>query len=584
MNKYGIKGTITSLKRLLKELKKFKVAYLLSGLAGSLTDLAFNFLFAYTIMWILAAVENNDLTAVIKNIWVLVIMFLIFLLTISFSNYIFKITLAKAGGELRNKLFTKVCRLPVSWFESKHSGDTVSRLINDVQSAENAWGDQLLQPISAVISGIGSTILMFTLDWRIGLIAIGIGIISLFITTRFINPIKERSDKVQKSLGKVTENLVDVLSSYKVTRIFNLSGWILGKYKKSTKNLYKDNMSRVKLQSAQNMVNEFFSNISFIGLFALGGIFVLTGSLAFSTLMAVVQLSNGVLNMYWILSDSLTTLQQSIAGSDRVMEVLDSDEEINGEVIEAIDLTKPAINISNVTFAYQTGETVIDNILLSVKKGQTIALVGGSGSGKSTLFKLLLGFYKVDSGDIKIFDNPVNTHIESIREQIAYVPQVNYLFSGTIKENISYGKSEATTEEIIKAAKAAQAHDFIMEMTEGYDTLVGERGSSLSGGQRQRIAIARALIKDAPILLLDEATSSLDSQSESKVQKAIDELIKGRTSIIAAHRLSTIKHANKIIVLEDGLITEEGTHEELLLKNGRYAYYYQLQFRKEISV
>jgi ABC-type multidrug transport system fused ATPase/permease subunit len=258
------------------------------------------------------------------------------------------------------------------------------------------------------------------------------------------------------------------------------------------------------------------------------------------------------------------------------MEVLDEREEEPIEAETSKTQASPAVSIANVSFGYDEGEKIIKDLLLDIKQGETVALAGGSGSGKSTLFKLLMCFYKARSGKIKINGKDVCENIDATRREIAYVPQSNYLFAGTIRENISYGRQDANEKDIVSAAKSAYAHDFIMDMDNGYDTMVGERGESLSGGQRQRIAIARALLKNAPLLLLDEATSALDSESETKVQKAIDELLKGRTSIIAAHRLSTIRHADRIIVLGDGGIVEKGSHEELMGLDGRYAYYYNL--------
>lgn len=578
MKRFGVKGVLGSLSRLLRELDGYKTAYWVSGLVNSLTDLGFNFVFAYSFMWVLSAVERNDFDGVIKSIGLLAIMFVSLLAVVTVSGYFFRVTTAKAGGALRLKLFSKICRLRVGWFEKRHSGDMVSRLINDIQSAENAWGIELFRPVGAVISGVGSTVLMFTLDWRIGLVAVSIGIVSLIVTRWFLNPLKKRSDRVQKMLGRTTEELTDILGSYKVTRIFNLSGWVLAKYRQVTKDLYDEEIGRTKVHSLQNMVNEFFSNLSFIGLFLIGGIFVIDGSLEFSTLMAVVQLSNGVQNMYWTLSGSLASLSQSLAGSDRVMEVLDEKEEEQEGAESSKTQASSAVSIENVSFGYNEGEKTLKNILLNIKQGETVAIVGGSGSGKSTLFKLLMCFYMAGSGKISIHGRDVCENIDATRSEIAYVPQNNYLFAGTIRENISYGREDASEEDIVNAAKSAYAHDFIMEMEDGYDTMVGERGESLSGGQRQRIAIARALLKNAPILLLDEATSALDSESETKVQKAIDELLKGRTSIIAAHRLSTIRHADRIIVMEDGGIVEEGSHGDLMKLEGRYAYYYNLQF------
>jgi ATP-binding cassette subfamily B protein len=322
--------------------------------------------------------------------------------------------------------------------------------------------------------------------------------------------------------------------------------------------------------------------MSFLGISAIGMVMIINNMLTFGKLMAIIQMLNGLMWMFNSLGGFLTQLQGSLAGIDRIFEILDIEEEVsvvsNNLVNVDMDDHHRIIEFENIEFAYEE-TNVLNSVNIEVGKNEVTAIVGSSGGGKSTLFKLLLKFYNLKEGCIKVFGKDINTFsLEELRSLIAYVPQDNYLFSGTIADNIAYGKDNATFEQVMEAAKAANAHDFIMALPSGYETEVGERGAHLSGGQRQRIAIARAILKNAPILLLDEATSSLDSESENAVQKALDILMKGRSTMVVAHRLSTIQHADKILVLDNGSIPEVGNHETLLNMNGIYSRLYNLQF------
>lgn len=572
MNKAGIKTSFKSLAMLIKQIKKHRGMYLFGAFLSVIGDFGFNAAFAYGTMFIMQGLEQDSFDRLQFGLIFLVGSILSVILIVYFGSLIFNTVVAKISGRLRRDVFDHMCKLPVSWFEERHSGDIISRLTNDIQAAENSWGGQLIYPIGAVVSGIGSAVVMVSIDWLMGLIAISIGVGTLFITTRFISPIKKCSDDVQGKMSETTQRFVDILVSSKVARIFNLSSYLIEKLEDASGNVYKSEMHRRRWQAGQNAVNNFGVMMGFIGIVLIGGVLVVNGRLSFAELLAISQMSNGIIAMFWILSSTLGELQQSLAGAERVLEVLDTPVEDNDMGQKCVG--NEAVGFDKVSFSYEEGTLILDQINECIRKGETVALVGGSGGGKSTILKLVMGFYKPDEGAISVMgDNP--------RDSIAYVPQTNYLFSGTIRENIAYGKDGATDNEIVEAAKAAMAHDFIMDMQEGYDTMVGERGSRLSGGQRQRIAIARAIVKNAPILLLDEATSSLDSEAERLVQKAIDKLIEGRTSIIVAHRLSTIRHADRILVLEGGKVVEKGEHKELIQKDGRYAYYYNLQFDTE---
>ncbi len=330
----------------------------------------------------------------------------------------------------------------------------------------------------------------------------------------------------------------------------------------------------------------FIRALSHLGFYIIGSIFRTRGEITVGTMLAGVRLSGGALWIFHGLGNFIRNIQESLAGADRIFEIMDAPkEELRGEDSAGkVDsgekcAEKRILVFQDVSFGYQDRNPVFSGLNFSVRKNEVVALVGSSGGGKSTLLKLLLGFYNADAGKILLYGRSLHHYsLTELRSCFAYVPQNTYLFDGTIGENISYGSPGASPERIEECARSANAHDFITGLSEGYDSVVGERGVHLSGGQRQRIAIARALLKDAPILLLDEATASLDSESEQEVQKALEVLMRDRTVIVVAHRLSTVRKADRILVMESGRIVEEGSHEELIERNGRYAELYSLQF------
>lgn len=498
------------------------------------------------------------------------------------------------AGDIRKQVFLHIEALPMSFIENQHSADFISRLNNDLWMSLFMLGDPLSMLLSSVVSGVGSGIVIFALNWKLGIIALIMGIFNIIINTYFMEPVKKISKTVQQNWSKLNQLLSDTIAGTQVIRIFNLQKAFIKNYKSENRNMFNNMMKRVKMQSTLNGLNSFAGFMNFVGMTVIGSIMVINNQLTFGTLVAVTQLVGSFFSMFRNLGNYMVLVNTCLACAERVFETMDTPDEVQihneraaSKPVRHMDSNVSQVNPSTtvlefegVTFGYSGNSKVLDNFNLKVSKDQVIAVVGSSGSGKSTLFKLILSFYEPGSGDILYYNKSCYEYDQKqLRKLIAYVPQDNYLFSGTIKENIAYGKPEASDNEIYEAAKAAFAHDFIMKLPNGYDTEVGERGAHLSGGERQRIAIARALLKDAPILLLDEATSSLDSDSEQQVQKALEVLMKGRTTMIIAHRLSTVEHADRIVVLEDGAICEEGTHETLLALKKNYARLYNLQFR-----
>lgn len=573
--KFGVGPTIQSLRRLMVHMKGLKARFI-SGLAiySFAGEFAFNLLFSLSFLLVLGAGETRDMAMFYRGLIFTSIGFIVVVVLLTAGQLLYDIAVARASGELRKKVFNHFNRLPVRWYEDNHSGEAASLLTVDIQEAEKAWGVPLRGVMGILLSGIGSVVVMFILDWKFSLIIIPVGILMFFATTRFIEPVRKKSNDVQATHGELTKQLIDLLASSRIVRIFNMSGWLGATLEKSIDKVFQHSMKRAHLVTAQEGVNSIASMFTAMGSILIGSFFVIEGSLSVAKLVAMVQMSNGINSMFYQLGARLTALQTSLAGAERVLDVLDiPSEEKKMPVYNTAD---SVVALRDASFSYNNTAQVLQDLSLDIRKGETLAIVGGSGGGKSTLLKIISQFYAPSDGEIA-FAEDFGKDTESIRSNIAYVPQSNYLFSGTIKENILFGRPDADESEVIEAARAARAHEFILDLPEGYDTMVGERGSQLSGGQRQRISIARALLKNADLLLFDEATSSLDSRSEKLVQDAIDGMIQNRTSVIVAHRLSTVQHADRIIVLEDGQVVEEGDHQTLLDNNGRYAYYYEMQ-------
>ncbi len=483
---------------------------------------------------------------------------------------------------IRNQVFDNVMGLNLSFFSSARKGDMMSRITSDVQTIRFCIVNTLQVVFREPFLIIGYIVAMVSISWQLSLFSIiYLPLIALIIGS-VVKKLRHPALKAQQNFGELTSVLDESLSGVKVIKAYNAEGFFRGKFKAINKK-YSDISRRMMYrQQMASPMSEFLGIAAAAGLLIFGGALVLGGqsTLDGSGFIAYIAIFTQITRPMRSFTDAFANINQGIAAGGRVLELLDTKSNITSPADGGIELTefKESIEFRNVTFSYEDDKQVLSNINFTVRKGQTVALVGPSGGGKSTTSDLIPRFYDVTAGDILIDGHSIRSYnLSSLRKAMGIVSQETILFNDTIENNIRLGNDTATAEDIERAARIANAHDFIMESSEGYQTNIGERGTKLSGGQRQRLSIARAILKNPEILILDEATSALDTESEKLVQEALDKLLSGRTSVIIAHRLSTIKNADKIIVIEQGKIVEEGTHTELIANGGLYAKLVALQ-------
>ncbi|WP_110954107.1 lipid A export permease/ATP-binding protein MsbA [Anaerosinus massiliensis] len=484
--------------------------------------------------------------------------------------------------DIREDLYKHLQTLSLAYYEKRKTGTIMSYITNDVAALQAALVSSMVEIVQEGAILIGSLATMFFLHWKLSLLTmITVPIIAQAMKI-FGRKLKKTSGIMQERIADITSVLQEAISSVRVVKTFVREEYEIGRFREQNISNFRAQMKNTQVMATLSPVVEFLAAIGVTAIIWYGGFEVVNGNLTSGALIAFLVYAVNLSNPVKRLSRLFGEIQKALAAAERVFEVLDTQTEVK-EKEHAIELPMidGKVSFQQVTFEYKPNELALDHVNLEVESGQMVAIVGPSGAGKSTIANLIPRFYDLKSGSIYIDDIDItDVKLNSLREQIGIVPQETILFNGSIYDNILYGNLNATKSEVINATIAANAHDFIMAMPDGYDTQIGERGTSLSGGQRQRIAIARAILKDPRILILDEATSALDTESEKIVQAALDKLMIGRTSFVIAHRLSTILNADCIIVMEKGKIVEQGTHQELLKLNGLYSSLYKIQFNK----
>lgn len=482
--------------------------------------------------------------------------------------------------DVREKLYIKFQKLQLAYYEKKQTGTIMSYITNDVAALQTALVDSLIELVTESSVLVGSLIMMFYLDWKLSLVTLIIVPLIGQAMKIFGRKLKKSGALIQERTAEITSLLQESISGVRVVKSFAREDYEIDRFQLQNNLNFKANMKSVQQSSLLTPVVEFLAAVIVTVILWFGGYQVVNGALTTGALIAFLTYAVNLANPVKRISRVYGTINKAMAAADRVFKVLDTKEELKDKPnAKPLPEISGQVTFEHVSFGYKPDVLVLEDLNLTAKPGQVIAFVGPSGAGKSTIASLIPRFYDVVSGCIKIDGIDIrDVQIKSLREQIGVVPQETVLFSGTVKDNIRYGRLDATDEEIIEAAKAANAHAFIMQLADGYETKIGERGITLSGGQRQRMAIARAILKNPRILILDEATSALDTESEEIVQEALDKLMVGRTSFVIAHRLSTIVKADKIFVLDKGRVVESGTHKELMQTGGLYSHLYNIQF------
>ena len=576
-----------TLKRLLKYLKPYRLLMIAVGVFSILSTMfsiisprVMGFITTHLYEAISSAGVTIDRSYILRILLILSGLYLVSGVFGYAQQFIMADISQKLVYDLRKEINEKLHKLPLSFFDSKTTGEILSRVSNDVDTISSTLQQSVTQAVTAVVTLIGILVMMLIISPIITLATL-ITIPLSIILTKNIAKISQKYFAAQaKSLGEINGHIEETFSGHSTVKAYGNEGKAIEDFEKVNNELYEHGWKSQFITGIIMPLMQFVNSIGYIVVAVLGGIFVIRGVLPIGDVQAFIQYSRQFNQPIMQLAEIINTFQSTVASAERVFELLDEKEEdLDPEVPVYPNTKRSDVRFEGVTFGYSKDKPLMEELSLEACCGDTVAIVGPTGAGKTTLVNLLMRFYEVDGGSITI--DGVSTRDmtrHQLRERFGMVLQDTWLFNGTIRDNIAYGREGATPEEIIDAAKLAQADHFIRTLPQGYDTVLNEEASNISQGQKQLLTIARAILADPSILILDEATSSVDTRTEVLIQKGMDQLMKGRTSFVIAHRLSTIKNADVILVMNEGRIIEKGTHQELLEYKGFYAELYNSQF------
>lgn len=489
----------------------------------------------------------------------------------------------KVVFNLRRDISEKINRMPMKYFETVQTGEILSRITNDIDTLGQGLSQSVSNFIWSIVSLAGMIIVMLYINVKLTLVALIIIPLSAIFMAILIKVSQKHFTAQQENLGIIDGQVEETFTGHLVIKAFNREEQVIREFDKTNEKLYESAWKSQFLSGLMRPVMMIVSNMDSAAVVLTGGMLCAKGAIGVGDIQAFIQYGRNLSEPVQTIAQIMNQVQSMAAAAERVFEFLDEEEEQERDDVISIDHEeiRGEVEFDHVSFGYDEGVTVINDFSARIKPGQKIAIVGPTGAGKTTMVKLLMRFYDVNSGSIRLDGRDIREYSrKSLRENFAMVLQDTWLFKGTIRANIKYGKEDADNDEIISAAKAAKAHHFIRTLAGGYKMVLNEDASNISEGQRQLLTIARAILADRKLLILDEATSSVDTRTEEEIQKAMDALTRGRTSFIIAHRLSTIRNADLILVMDHGDIVEQGTHEELLAKNGFYADLYNSQFEE----
>ncbi len=586
------KDFTSSLKKLISSLKPYKakimIVFMFSILSTLFTIVGPKVLGnATTELYngIVAKLNNTGSIDFTKLHKILITLLILYIISAIF-NYIQGVVVAKISAkytmDLRRKVNRKMERLPLKYFDKKSHGEVLSLITNDIDKISQNLSNALTETVTCIIALLGMIIMMFSINVTMTLTIIIILPICMMLTIKIASKGQKYFTYRQEGLAKVDTKVEEMLRNHNIIKVFNSEDKILKDFNKENDSLANSTWKSNFIGGIMHPIMMLIGNLSYVVIAFLGGLFVIQGKITVGNIQSFITYAKNFTNPIGNLASIMTELESMIAASERVEDYLLEEEEKKLENPVLLENVKGNITFDHVKFGYDQNKPIIKDFSAYVEKGKKIAIVGPTGSGKTTLVKLLMRFYDVNSGSILIDGiNIQDVDRNELRKNIGMVLQDTWLYSDTIMENIRYGKLDATDDEVIKASKEAQVHHFIQTLPNSYNMQINEETSNISEGQKQLLTIARAILRDPKVLILDEATSSVDTRTEELIQKAMDSLMKGRTSFIIAHRLSTIKNADLILVLKDGDIIEQGTHEELISMHGLYNSLYYSQFESE---